>query len=797
MLETLIFIFPAIIAVLAYRLIHKESGVKKYGKKMLIPIAVYTMISNLLILGGLHWIGMKPFHLFDMSVRFKLKWLGLELIFGMMLTIVWGGGKYIVHHRLSVLRRCKKLFPAALFLNVTYGIFAPSSLFLNNINEFSVSYLTVLPVILVMVLLMTLGAFLVAVCISKENNVIYAGVFFFALALGSYVQGNFLNPKFAALDGTEIIWSDYTAEGVISVAFWCLCIVGTLLAVRLRKDNAEKVIQYTSYFLSLVQLLSLVVLIMTNPLDKTIDEGMLREGEFALGSKENIVIFIVDTLQADALNEYLSSAAYIGGLDDFTFFDDVVSGGAPTEQALPVLLTGYEYDPSQPIEEYMEEAWQETLLYDDLHENGWDVRLYTDSKRVPGCNKDIADNYGIIGSHWIDDYPGFGVQLYKLVNFYLFPQPLKQFFWLSTDVIENYIAHTNVGYYDSVKEQLIFYEDMGKAQGLTTDYEKAFRVYHFYGVHEPRYMEADLEIVAEGGVAEQEALKGVMKIIYAYMDEMKRSGVYDNSMIMILGDHGRHEKGNIESNPGVLIKLPDESHALAHNSAPIHFRNIVATIASNIVDDYSDYGPGVYDIDENSDVERMHTVNASIRGRNVFEEPYDEKLDYVRVILSGRADEGEYHVYNPFSLNCILYTIGETVDFKANNVYAKQLDYRLYKEDGKAIASNELNVCFDLTESSYQKSKKDFIFHFIYADVYNESQLMRIYVNGKKVEYVTCLKTDSGLEKTVTIPYRNLKDGKLAIRMVFPGAVTPKQLDASSSDTRVLSVAFQSMWLSQ
>lgn len=708
-----------------------------------------------------------------------------------------GGVKYSACHKQSILRRFEKIFPTALFLNITYAVFTPSSLFLNNIKEFSISYLEILPIILAAVFLLSLGIYFIVFWFTNENNVVYVSAFFYAMALGMYMQGNFLNPKFAALDGTRIVWSDYVVEGAISVAFWCLCIVGIFLAVCLKKDKTEKAIRYTSYFLSMVQLLSLVVLVVANPLDKTIDEGMLREGEFALGSKENIVMFIVDTLQADTLNEYLESDAYVGGLDDFTFFNDAVSGGAPTEQALPVLLTGYEYDPYQPIEDYTEEAWQETLLYDDLHENGWDVRLYTDSKRVPGCNEVMIDNYGIIGTHWIDSYPGFGVQLYKLVNFYLFPQPLKHFFWLSTDAIENQIAHTDIGYYDRVGEQLAFFEDMTQAQGLTTDYEKAFRAYHFYGVHEPRYMKADLDIVAEGGVAEQEALKGVMRIIYAYLDEMKRSGIYDNSMIIILGDHGRHEKGDIESNPGVLIKQPGESHILAYNSAPIHFRNIVATIASNIVDDYSVYGPSVYDIDENSDVERMHTVNASIRSRNVFEEPYDEELDCVRVIISGKADGGEYHVYDPFSINRVAYIMDEVVDFEADNAYAKQLDYRLYKENGAAIASNELNICFDLKESLHKITQKDFVFHFILSDVYNDSQLMRIYGNGKKIEYVTCAKEDSGMEKTVTIPYHNLKDGKLAIRMVFPGAVTPKQLDPSSSDTRVLSVAFQSMWLSQ
>lgn len=797
MLAILIFILPAIIAVSAYCILYTETNVKKNWKKMLIPIAIYTLISNLLILGGLHWIGMNHFNLFKMSERFQLKWLGLEFGIGTIFTIIWGKCIYILAHKQSFLRALKKLFPVVLFLNATYAIFTPSSLFLNNIEEFSVSYLKILPVILVVALLLTLGVYLAVIWFINENNVIFISALIFALTLGLYFQGNFLNPKFSALDGTQIIWSDYAAEAIISVLFWCICILGSFFAVCFQKDKMEKVIKYASYFLSLVQLISLAVLILANPLDKSTDYGMLKEGEFVLGKKENIVMFVVDTLQTDTMNEYLMSEAYDAGLDDFTFFTDNVSGGAPTEQALPLLLTGYEYDPRQLEEEYMKEAWQETTLYDDLHSNGYDVRLYTDAKLLPGCSEEMADNYGVIGSHWVNNYPQFGMQLYKLVNFYLFPQPFKRFFWLSTNEIADEIAYTFDGCSDRVGEQPLFYQEMRASQGLKTDYEKAFRVYHFYGVHEPRYMNADLELIAEAGVSEQDALQGVMKIIYAYLGEMKKAGVYDNSMIIILGDHGRHEKGNMENNSAVLVKRPGESHALEYSSAPIHFRNVVATIASNISDDYSKYGPGVYDIDENSDVERMHTINNSIRSRNVFEEPYDTSLDYVRVIISGKSNGGEYHVYDPFMINRISYKLGDVVDFESNNVYAKQLDYRLYKEKNAAIASNELNLCFDLSETSYKKSKKDFVFHFVYSDVYNDSQLMRIYVNGKKIENVTCSEADNGMEKTVVIPYANLQDNKLAIRMVFPGAVTSKQLDPDSSDTRVLSVAFKSMWLTQ
>ncbi len=60
---------------------------------------------------------------------------------------------------------------------------------------------------------------------------------------------------------------------------------------------------------------------------------------------------------------------------------------------------------------------------------------------------------------------------------------------------------------------------------------------------------------------------------------------------------------------------------------------------------------------------------------------------------------------------------------------------------------------------------------------------------------MVCTHDDIGKEMTVTIPGDCVENDLLVIRMVFPNAVTPNQLDRNNPDTRVLSVTFDSMWL--
>lgn len=782
MLEVVIAILPGVLAFLIYR--HSHQQLK--WKKALAYIIFYTASVNFCILAGLKVIGMQDFNLFEMSVRFKVKWIILELLLSVWITWVI---RNIRKTDPALLKQImKRLFPTTLFLVVTYAVFTPSSLFLGNISEFSLHYINIVPVILCMALFLFAAVYFIALWLIREKTLPFYIAFFFSITVGAYIQSNFLNSELPILDGTLIRWEEYRKENIISTLVWVFCIVIIFAAIYFGKEKSEKVIKYISYFFSAVQLVSLVVLIVMNPLSEDASHGFSKEGEFTVGSQENIIIFIIDTLQEDVFEEYLASDSYAqdGTLSDFTVFDNAVSGGAPTAVAMPLLLTGSEYDPSQPFRDYLTEAWNETPLYDDMHRNGYDVRIYSTPVDISGFPDGTFDNYITVGNSWIEDYAGFGSSLYQLVNYLLMPQFFKESFWLSTETLLYHINNT-----DYKLNDVYFHNDFVDAgERLQPAYEKAFRLYHLNGLHPPYSMTEDFDRVWSFGVAEQTVLRGDMRIIYAYINEMKRIGVYDKSTIIIAGDHGRHSHGNPETNPAVLIKLPMEKHELAYNSSPIHFRNINATIAGTVFDDYSAYGPSVYDITEESDVERLHTIDHSIMQRIKLEN-YDESLGCGRIIVSGDADAWEYQLWNPYEINRIDYQKGEIIDFTSDNSYADQISYRLYKGDNGATASNELSMCFQLKD--YQKG--DLEFHFVYSDLYNDTQKIQIYAGGDKMENVICTRNETGEEMIVPIPEESIEDNLLTIRMVFPNAVTPNQLDRNNSDMRVLSVVFDSMWL--
>lgn len=799
--DLLVILIPSIIAtVLLYR-----NDLRQIGKiKIILTVLLWMAGINLTLFVSLYLIGINLLELTDIGIGFKIKYVILEM--GLMCCALVVKKLMQKTGRKQGLKHLVKILPETIFLIVTYVVFAPSSLFLSNIDEFSISYIRILPVIVMVALLVFLCIGMVAVLLEKETRLVRWKMFVFGLALGFYLQSNFLNPNLPELNGIAIDWSQYTFNAVISTIVWILCIGGIQIIVSFGRERIAKITQYASWFLSAVQMVTLMVLLLTTTNSNGSNIALLKEDEFTVGSKNNVVIFVLDSLGAAKMEEILGEEPQIKeNLKDFTFFANAVSGGAYTSVAMPMFLTGMEFDPSyKSYDDYMQEAWSGVELYDDLKELNYDIRIFTDGRYLTDISEDVVTNAMYVGDgYYIDDYIDFTKDIYQFTNFYSMPQLFKQNFWMYSDDITRQIKTTgwetredenklavDAGadnyYFDDVQ----FYQDFLDADGLEVKYENTYRLYHLLGAHPPYTINEDVQHAESTETAQ---IKGCMKVVNEYIDELKKLDLYNMSTIIITADHGKGtDAEGIQQNPCLLIKMPQECHELVYNDAPIHFRNVMATIVKSTMGDYAEYGPSVYDIDQNSDVERLHTVAAPVRGK-LFPNIPDE-TPFSRFIIPENAREVEaIEVYDPPQINDFDYQLGDEINFADNSYYMDQIDYRIYKEDGMGIASTELALYMRLQD--YKKG--DLNFEFTYSKVYNDSQSMGVYVAGEKVADITCRTEDSNKMISVFIKEQYIKDGVLPIRLVFRNAVTPKMIGVSTKDSRVLSVGFDSMKVTQ
>ncbi len=192
------------------------------------------------------------------------------------------------------------IFPPICFFIVTFCIFMPCSLFLGNIDEFPIEFEKIIPLVcavsLIVFVLLTGIGFLFARK-GKKRNHSYMGVVF-SCALEFYLQGNFLNPHFGVLNGNAIDWSKYSSSGFISIFVWILCITIPQIFLSFQKKRTVCVIKWISYFAVAIQMVTIIILAFTS--EKTVENDFVitKDKQFQLSEQENIILFVVDSLDA-------------------------------------------------------------------------------------------------------------------------------------------------------------------------------------------------------------------------------------------------------------------------------------------------------------------------------------------------------------------------------------------------------------------------------------------------------------------------------------------------------------------
>lgn len=782
----LIKIIPGCIAAIWTTALRKDWKTDRGKIKFFARLFFYGIGIHAVILGGLYVIGMRNFSLDEMSVSFKVKYLGLGMVFALYVP-------FAIHNFVKLKKEqygeiWKLFLPVNLFLTVTYAVFIPSSLVVGNMGEFRTGYAMLIPILASAAVLMMGALYLLELSLSHDSvkNLLYAIVF--ATALGIYVQSNFMNPEFPLMDGAEFDWSIYNGYLIVSTSVWIVIFAGSIFAAIRLREHTIKLIKYAAFFLTLVQAASLVPTVCMNPSDGSEDYVYTLDGEFELGTEKNIVLFVVDTLQSEALRTYLDSDSYVkGSLDDFTFYSEGVSGAAPTEYAIPLLLSGLEYDPQQSFGTYTSQIWSDSGFLEMLYTDGYDIRLYTEMNMTPNIPEKWVSNYAKRHVEHEKYYFKFGKEIFNLTNLNVAPQAIKKSLWMSTEQIVKYIRMLYSGYrLDDVELYDNWCENGTK---VDTPYDKAFRMIHMQGAHAPYLMDENCNAVEECDSSEEKVIHGSFQFITEYIEAMKQSGVYEQSTIVILGDHGRHEDGNLETNAAILVKEPYEKYTLKESDSPVHFRNVVATMAQNDREDTSDYGPALKDITKDSDVDRLHTVtrwvcDRAFAGTGIS---YDRS---VRFVVAGKANSCEDCLeWKPKEVNRVEYQLGNVIRFgEADHDRNKnQVDFGVRVKSDSIQLKNEFSMCLSMEEAV----KQDAILQMHVSKVWGEYQRCLVYVNGNRAGILEFVKSDA--DYTLDIPKENLNDSELVIRMVFPGAVTPRMLDENTKDDSVVSIELESM----
>ena len=313
----------------------------------------------------------------------------------------------------------------------------------------------------------------------------------------------------------------------------------------------------------------------------------------------NVIIIILDTYQSDIFHEIIQEdEKYKDMFDGFTYYRNTVGGFSTTYPSVTLILSGEHYDNSVPIKDFIKNTALNTSIPLVLKQNGFRTSSSEDSALIYRSHDvfdDIAPGSSEIHLYYQDttrDDAGF---LAALTLFRHIPQPLKMIFF--SQPLDPDAGKMNP---DMILYQRFTTEVTGGSPNAT------FKLIHLRGAHLPYTLNENLEFqqLPSNRTGYKATAKADLSITDALLSNLKNQGMYNNSFIFIVGDHGSHtgEIAGLENYqekprgyysrtvstkvvgrgiPLLLVKPINATGPLSISNAPVTLGDIPRTIADS------------------------------------------------------------------------------------------------------------------------------------------------------------------------------------------------------------------------
>ena len=529
---------------------------------------------------------------------------------------------------ISYTGRMRIMIPLAIAFGFTFVIIGCLELTIRHAPEIPFGVTTILPtVILVFVVLILVLIFAVPTIRGRAFEILIS--IGFSILIAGYIQGNFLNTGLGQLTGDAVVWSDLRPQIAISLICWCACFFIVLFLWKRFRKAWRTGLLVVPLLLILLQSVSLISVINDNVNEskasggplwtgtgefwKAANEALTIEGINEISEKKNAVIFVLDRLDQEFVEEISEEdASFFEALDGFTEFDDFINWYGSTFPSVVSFLTGIRYQYDMQKNDFFTYAWSNAEFLHNLQQQGVDIRLYMDR----GFSFNYISQLGGLASNTFEGELGINnrialVKLLKLSGYRYAPMPVKEIFWFSPTEFIDSIELTDKTF-PYITDDIRYYEAL-VAEGLNSvDDDGAFKYIHLLGPHPPFNMDENAQYVEESDFIRQ--TKGSFRIVYEYIDQMKALGLYEDSMIIIMGDHGNY-LGDELTRPArtALFVKPAGSAGtpLDISHAPVSPEQLHATIMESLFGDTGGFGKTFFDMNEGDDVVREYVINLS------------------------------------------------------------------------------------------------------------------------------------------------------------------------------------------
>ena len=433
---------------------------------------------------------------------------------------------------------------------------------------------------------------------------------------------------------------DVEAKKVIKNAvFWGAAIAITFVITFVCKKKWSKVIQLTTTVLLLVQLVAYGSLFLTT------DDGAFHyaenelclnmEQQFTISSNENIIVLLFDNLPNEWFEEARATYPDITkGLEDFTYYNNADCNYYGTYPSFIHILTGNPLDLSLSVNDYFKQSWDNektNAYFNILHSHNYKMNVFSYLSEVMtgGNSLEIAegkvDNIIEKDDAREIDKPLLYKTMLKMSLYRYMPEYFKPKFDVQNEQYasivsypNNTMQYSNPNFYNTMMEK-----------GLTIDdSSNYFVVNHLNGGHE-FINDANCQYAQDPD--RDDTIKGIFLLAAEYINQIKESGSYDDSTIIIMTDHGTGRNAQ----PIFFMKEPHETHdVMQENNAPITYEELMPTIVELLGEDYSVFGQSFHEFKQDE-----------VRHRVFYDRTYDTEYPDVKRYDGMQGGANIYYKY--------------------------------------------------------------------------------------------------------------------------------------------------------
>ncbi len=466
-------------------------------------------------------------------------------------------------------------------------IYEPILMYATNMNDFWFDLgIMIVPVIKIFLIFLIFTILMVSILyffnklLSKTKFKIFKDykIFNIIILIGfilffvTYIQGNYLIGNLPPLDGSEINWGIYTTDNLITAGILLIFIaLSIFLCYKIKINNTIKYASYLSIAVVFMLSISLISTLISNNAFAPKTEGVIFSDRNInnVSENQNFYIFLLDAVNSQTFYEaWQKNQKYKDLFENFTYYSDALSLYGYTRDTIPFLLSGKVNRNENEFSKYSSDALNSSMLFEKLKENNYDINIYDIDLIWNGKKKYKLDNIINITDTKINLFSFFKQEI-KYIIFKYAPYPLKKYSRIIH--LDFNLCTEKFNWTMDAQTQII-----KKNPSMNKLKSNQFQFIHTEGAHVPFNLDENMQRLDDNGTYEQK-IKANFIYIKAFLDRLKENGTYDNSIIIILADHGvNNDKGELLSryNPILFIKGINEKHEMINSTLPVSFLDL-------------------------------------------------------------------------------------------------------------------------------------------------------------------------------------------------------------------------------